>query len=166
MIKRRDVISKIDRTLRFIRGFEECIECMAQTKAVPLPLCYQRSKSYYKFEETTSQDSNIYLFNSPCADMNAYFNFLNNFEYLNSDHVLDKNIIEYLVSNNCTRINSLGKWILVTKIKFNCDTMCSSIVLNPPLWLLKYRYGEDDQPFKLTEITDKINSDKFRSSRE
>ena len=175
MMKRRDVLSKIDRTQRFIRGFEECIQCMAQTRAVPLPLCYVRSKTYFKFEETANQDSNIYLFDSPCEDIEAYFSYLNNFEYLNSDHVLGKNMIEYIVSNNCTRINNLGKWMLITKIKIKVkyDNMCTSIVLSPPLWLLKYRYEEDGQPLKLTDFngcpsffTDKNNFEKFQSNRE
>ena len=117
MLKRREVITRADKTLRFMRCFEECIDALSKTKKMPLSVCYQRAKIYFKCDDTGTQDSNIYLFNYPIDDKATYFNILNNFEYLNSDQVLDKNVIEYLVSNSCTRINNLGRWILITKIK-------------------------------------------------
>ena len=168
MHKRRETTAKIDKTLRLMRCFEESIEAFAQTKAVPLPLCYQRSKVYYRLDTADSnQDSNIYLFDKPCPDQDTYFSYLNNFEYLNSNHVLDRNIIEYIVSNNCTRINDIGRWILVTKIKVDDENQGSSVVLNPPLWLLKYRYNEDEQPPGLIEIVDKeYLNDKSRFNKE
>jgi len=160
MLKRRDATSKIDKTQRFMRCFEDTIKSLNHNKPLPLPLCYQRAKTYFKIEPSTAnQDTNIYLFDSPCEDLKTYYNYINNFEYLNSNHVLDRNIVEYLVSNNCTRINNIGRWILLTKIKAVDESESNtSIVLNPPLWLLKYRYGEDEQPIKLTEILDKTNS--------
>lgn len=156
MLKRRETSSKIDKTIRFMRCFEETINSLIKTEPIPLSLCYQRSKVYFKIEAApANQDSNIYLFDSPCPDLDTYYNYLNNFEYLNSDHVLDRNVIEYLVSNNCTRINNIGRWILVTKIKIDDDNLRTSVHLNPPLWLLKYRYEEGDQPLKLVEILDR-----------
>jgi hypothetical protein len=34
------------------------------------------------------------------------------------------------------------------------DNKIKSIVLKPPLWMLKYRYGEEEQQIKLVELTD------------
>ena len=42
----------------------------------------------------------------------------------------------------------------------------ASIVLNPPLWLLKYRFYEDEQPLKLIEINDKDINEKSRFNKE
>ncbi len=136
MIKRKDAISKTDKTLRLMRCLEEIIDSFSAVKQMPKPLCFQRSKVYYKLlinQNNTSsnqsqlptslvahhhnQESNIYLFDSPVDNTETYFSILNNFEYLNSDHVIDRNMIEYLVTNSCVRINNMGKWILVTKIK-------------------------------------------------
>jgi hypothetical protein len=47
------------------------------------------------------------LFDKPLESALDYFSILNNFEYLNSDHVIDKNTIEYFVSNGCIRINEM-----------------------------------------------------------
>ncbi len=117
MFKRKEATNRTERTLRFMRCFEECIEALAKSKQLPLPICYQRSKIYYKLDNAINQEPNVYLFEYPVEDINVYFNYLNNFEYLNSNNVLDKNTIEYLVSNSCVRVNNIGKWILITKIK-------------------------------------------------
>lgn len=121
MLKRKESVLKTDKTLRYMRCFEELTNAFVKTEPIPLPVCFQRSKIYFKIDDftTVNHDSNIYLFDSPIDDSDIYFNSLNNFEYLNSNHVLDKNNIEYLVSNSCTRINNLGRWILITKIKVN-----------------------------------------------
>jgi hypothetical protein len=119
MLKRRETINKTDKTLRFMRCFEECVQSLTNNKQFPLAASYQRSKVYFKLEDSSpsTHDSNIYLFDTPINENEAYFNTLNNFEYLNSDHAIDKHIIEYIVTNGCIRINNLGKWVLVTKIK-------------------------------------------------
>ena len=134
MIKRKDAISRTDKTLRLMRCLEEIIESFSSVKPVPKPTCFQRSKVYYKLLTNTNinstnqsqlptslvshhhnqQESNIYLFDSPVDNSDTYFSTLNNFEYLNSDHVIDRNMIEYFVTNSCVRINNMGKWILVT----------------------------------------------------
>ena len=129
-----------------MRCFEECIQALATvsasdesecvtSKPFPLAVAYRRAKVYFKIEPNTNVlssssavnasnaatlagiDSNIYLFEKPLDDNLAYQNTLNNFEYLNSEHVLDKLSIEYMVYNSTVRINNLGKWILITKIK-------------------------------------------------
>ena len=152
--RRKEAVSRINKTLRLMRCFEECTEALAKNKPLPLPLCYERAEVYLKLDEqlvsssigggasglggggvgsgalhpttsstsaaisSTSQlDSNVYLFDAPIDDLAAYLNMLNNFEYLNSNHVIDKNVIDYLVTNSAIRVNSLGKWILVTKLK-------------------------------------------------
>ncbi len=171
MHKRRDAISKIDKMQRFMRCFEETIRSLTQHKSLPLPLCYQRAKTYFKIEpKNVNQDTNIYLFDSPCEDLKTYYNYINNFEYLNSNHVIDRNVVEYVVSNSCTRINNFGRWILLTKIKIIDDNITNtSVVLNPPLWLLKYRYGEEEQPIKLTEIMERnnlVHNEKCRYNKE
>ena len=108
------------------------------------------------------QDTNIYLFDSPIDSLESYFNILNNFEYLNSDHVLDRNMIEYFVTYSCVRINSLGKWMLITKIKKIDEKKAHC--LKHPLWLIKFRYGdEEQQQYKMVEIVD---SDRMSSNRE
>jgi hypothetical protein len=138
MIKRKDAISRTDKTLRLMRCLEEIIDSFSSVKLAPKGICFQRSKVYYKLLSQNpnssstnqsqlpsslvahhhhSQESNVYLFDSPVENSDIYFSILNNFEYLNSDHVIDRNMIEYLVTNSCVRINNMGKWILVTKIK-------------------------------------------------
>ena len=117
MLKRKESVAKTDKILRYMRCFEELTDAFVNTKQIPLPVCYQRSKIYFKIDDFTTHDSNVYLFDAPIDDSESYYNALNNFEYLNSDHVIYKNLVEYLVSNSCTRVNSLGRWILITKIK-------------------------------------------------
>jgi hypothetical protein len=121
MLKRKEAVAKTDKTLRYMRCFEEVADAFVKSKPIPLPVCYQRSKTYFKIDDTSremiSHDSNIYLYETPIDDSETYFNMLNNYEFLNSDHVIDKNVVDYLVSNSCTRINELGRWILITKIK-------------------------------------------------
>ena len=98
-------------------------------------------------------ESNIYLFDAPIDDPLVYSRTLNNFEYLNSDLVLDKHVVKYLVSNSCMRITPLGKWILITKIRRNGPSSQQSVEeLRPPRWLLKYRYGGGEQPVRLVEV--------------
>lgn len=175
MIKRKDAVNKTDKTLRLIRAFEECVECLASNKPFPKSVSYQRSKIYYKIDEscinaqsssstsnTSNHDTNIYLFDTPIDDQETYSNTLNNFEYFNSDHVIDIHNIEYLVSNSSIRINNLGKWILITKIKIinneqNDSKKFKSNVLKRPLWLLKFKFNEDEQPIKLIELSDSRN---------
>ena len=117
MLKRKDMICKTDKTLRFMRCFEECVESLTNSTPIPSPMCFQRSKVYLRLDEQGTFESNIYLFDTLVEDTETYFSILNNFEYFNSDHVIDKTVVEYLVTNSCTRINSLGRWILITKIK-------------------------------------------------
>jgi hypothetical protein len=151
MIKRKDAISRTEKTLRLMRCLEEIIDSFSASKPFPKAACFQRSKVYYKLASSSpssshllsvnsnsnpqlsaatsaltlhhhhhqhhQQDSNIYLFDSPIDNNESYFNILNSFEYISSDHVIDKNVIDYFVTNSCIRINQLGKWVLITKIK-------------------------------------------------
>jgi hypothetical protein len=131
MFKRRDAISKTDKILRFMRCFEECIQSLTSNrqKSFPLAVSYQRSKIYFKIDDannasssstSSSQDTNIYLFDIPLENAYDYFSILNNFEYLNSDHVIDKNTIEYFVSNGCIRVNDMWVTLLYqNRIRFN-----------------------------------------------
>jgi hypothetical protein len=136
MLKRKDAIIKTDKTLRLMRCFEECVYSLVDgSKRLPQPVAFQRSKVYLKLEAgssnitanlvnvnlnaTSTSESNIYLFDQPVEDSQAYIETLNNFEYLNSDSVHDRTSIEYLVSNSVIRVNSLGVWILIAKIKVN-----------------------------------------------
>ena len=134
MIKRREAIARADRTLRFMRCFEELCEAFAKTKPLPIASLFQRSKIYYKLDQTAQFiETNIYLFDSPIDSMAEYSAILNNFEYLNSDNVIDGTTVEYIASNSCVRINSIGKWILITKIKV-------TIILNKiEIMTLKYK---------------------------
>lgn len=174
MNKKKSVLTKTEKTLKFMRAFEECSECLASNKPFPKPLGYYRAKIYYKLDESCiasnspmnsssafnnqfNYESSIYLFDCPLDDQTTYDAVINNFEYLNSDRVLDKNSIEYLVSNNVVRINNLGKWILITKTKLhNTDDSkkTKSVSLKRPLWLLKYKFNSNEQPIKLIEISD------------
>lgn len=118
MSKKREAVVKTDRTLRLIRCFEESVNAFVNGQNLPLALCYHRSKVYYKLDESfISSDPNVYLFDSPVSTSEDYQAILNNFEYLNSDHVIDRHVVEYLVSNGCTKINSFGRWILITRVK-------------------------------------------------
>lgn len=140
VIKRKESAFRIDKTLSLVRCFEECTEALANNKPLPIFIFYQQEEVYLKVDglrvkrantttvinPTTSssstassgqQDSNLYFFEAPVDDTNVYLNTLNNFEYLNSNRVVDKNMIEYVVTNSAIRINTIGKWILVTKIK-------------------------------------------------
>ncbi len=153
--RRHEASSKIDRTTSLIRCFEDCVNSLASSSSVPLPICYQPSKLYFKLDITNNnqlnnQDHNIYLFDKPCEDISTYYSFLNNFIYLNSDNVISPELIDYLVANSCTRINDIGRWILVTKIKLLDSTL--AVTLAKPLWLLKYRYDMDNQAPQLVEI--------------
>ena len=114
MLKRREAILKTDKILRFMRCFEECIQSLNSNnrqQSFPLAICFQRSKIYFKLEDLSTSlsnhDTNIYLFDLPIDSTDGYFSILNNFEYLNSNHVIDKTTIEYLVSNGCIRINEM-----------------------------------------------------------
>ncbi|CAF0837663.1 unnamed protein product [Brachionus calyciflorus] len=190
MIKRKDAINKTDKTLRLIRAFEECIESLtSNNKPFPLAICYQRSKIYFKLDQqstntttttTTSgqsssqntyrnfyHDSNIYLFDAPLDEQQILNDTLNNFEYLNSQNVIDINNIDYLVSNNSIRINNLGKWILITKIKY-LET--KSTCLKKPLWFLKYKFNtnnnnNDEQQLQNIRLVD-FNVDKNLGNKE
>lgn len=133
MLKLKEAVSKTDKTLRLMRCFEECTDSFSNNKPFPLAVCYQRSKLYLKLDDansgntptsstnstnqTSSQESNVYLFDAPIDDLATFVAILNNFEYLNSNNVIDKHNIEYLVTNSAIRINSLGKWSLITKLK-------------------------------------------------
>jgi hypothetical protein len=138
MLKQKDAIVKTDKTLRFMRCFAECVKSLVGTvpasRPLPFPqsVAFHRSKTYLKLEPTgmpnanlvnvnlnatSTSESNIYLFEQPAEDAQAYLNTLDNFEYLNSERVLDRTSIEYLVSNSVVRVNSLGVWILIIKIK-------------------------------------------------
>lgn len=155
--KRREAVSRIDKTLRLMRCFEECTASLAQSTAsdkrpLPLAVCYQRAEVYLKLDEmikssssaaaagsavttttastaaaaatvSATSDSNVYLFDAPIDDVGVYFNTLNNYEYLNSSHVVDKHFVEYVVTNSAIRVNTLGKWILVTKLKVGSLTL-------------------------------------------
>lgn len=179
MNKRKNAINKTEKSLKIMRAFEECTECLASNKPFPKPIGYYRAKIYYKLDESCinlnsplnsssainsqfNYESSIYLFDCPVDDQATYDAIINNFEYLNSDRVLDKHSIDYLVSNSVIRINTLGKWILITKIKvFNIDEIDSkkakSITLKRPLWLLKYKFNSNEQPIKLIEISESKN---------
>lgn len=179
MNKKNSVSNKTEKTLKFMRAFEECSECLASNKPFPKPLGYYRAKIYYKLDESCiasnspmnsssafnnqfNYESSIYLFDCPLDDQTTYDAVINNFEYLNSDRVLDKHSIEYFVSNSVVRINNLGKWILITKIKlYDSDQIDSkknkSITPKRPLWLLKYKFNSNEQPVKLIEIFDLKN---------
>jgi hypothetical protein len=125
MIRKKDAIKKIDKTLRFLKCFEECVEAFQTNAHLPREICYQRAKTYYKLNLNSTKsnmnnnlnDSNIYFFDSPLSDQESLSNMINNFEYLNSDHVVDRTNIDFLVSNGQMIINNLGKWILIIKIK-------------------------------------------------
>jgi hypothetical protein len=131
MIKNRlEVIKKNQRTLALIRCFQECIEAFSNGTQFPLNMCYHRSKIYYRIEENSranfassnsinsfQTESNVYLFDSPIDTIDEYNSTINNFEYLNSDHVIDRHGIAFFVSNGCSQLTNLGNWILVTKIK-------------------------------------------------
>lgn len=147
MLDKRQVIAKTEKTLSFMRCFEECVSSFNENRSLPLPLCYQCKRSLLKIDHSfSSADSNIYLFDVPVDSHDSYAQTLNNFEYLNSNRVLDKNVIDYLITNNCIRVNELGKWILITEIKFYTENV--TVKYKPPLWLLKHRFGHDDQLHK------------------
>jgi hypothetical protein len=146
MLKRKEAIARTDKTLRLMRCFEECTESLSNNKPFPQPVCYQRSKIYYKLEQSSlssaspaavassssaasNQESNVYFFDAPIDDLDTFSNILNNFEYLNSDHVYDKHNIDYLVSNSSIRVNNLGKWILVTKLKVYSTNNSNLIII-------------------------------------
>jgi len=58
-LKRREALSKTDKILRFMRCFEECIQSLTSNrqKSFPLPVSYQRSKIYFKIDETVTVSS-------------------------------------------------------------------------------------------------------------
>jgi hypothetical protein len=137
---------KTNRIIYFMKAFDDAVKFLTNTQReanhshVILPLFYQRSKVYYQAMinnsnsnnkelshsskgssccSTSSIDTNLYLFQEPIESDHQYLAHLNNYDYLNSNHVIDKNSIQYLVSNNCSLVNNLGKWIQIIKIKVN-----------------------------------------------
>lgn len=183
---RKNSTTKIEKTLKFMRTFEECTECLTSNKPFPRALGYYRTKIYYKLDQSCinsnspmnsssaiisqfNYESSVYLFDCPVDDQTTYDAIINNFEYLNSDRVIDKHSIDYLISNSVIRINSMGKWILITKIKiFNMDDIdtkkAKSVTLKRPLWLLKHKFNSNEQPIKLIEISDLKNEKKSNNT--
>lgn len=145
--------SKIERKVNLIRCFEDCVDSFTSSNSIPLAICYQPSKIYCKLDINSnnhSQDNNIYLFEKPCEDISTYYSYLNNFTYLNSEYVINFELIDYLVTNSCIRINTIGRWILVTKIKL-LDSLVA-VSLRKPLWLLKYSYDTNNLIPQMVEI--------------
>jgi hypothetical protein len=143
MLKKKDAIVKANKTLKYMRCFEECIDSFENGKKLPLALCYHRSKVYYKLDEhqrgtiesavaaatAAANGSYIYLFDEPISNAREYFErtsnhlvqhgLASNIQSANTGLVysLEQNTISYVISNSNTVINELGRWIQVIKIR-------------------------------------------------
>lgn len=187
MPKRKDSALRTDRTLRYMRCFEDCVRALCNNSPIPVAVCYKRGKVYLEPVKSNNfatdsispsksnlisgknvsraTDSSIYLFDAPVGDNQSYVEMINSFEFLSSNHVVERASVEYLVSNSDIKINQMGMWMMVTKIKRTQAEKNKFTVFKPPVWLLKHQFGDEEDRWRLIEnpldmvLTDKTGAE-------